>query len=145
MILSCQVAFKHESEILHQQEKTSDNTLIGNDKNLSPHFSSNQPIFWKSAFRTHYLQLSFFFLSYTNISLLSMTHHDLEHEERQNKFRALRNRQDLFQEEGILNLILEAIDKINIMTSQGFMVTLASDESGQNLSLIHISEPTRPY
>lgn len=59
-----------------------------------------------------------------------------EHEEKQNKFRALRNRQDLFQEEGILNLILEAIDKINIMTSQGFMVSLASDESGQNWDII---------
>lgn len=59
-----------------------------------------------------------------------------EHEEKQNKFRALRNRQDLFQEEGILNLILEAIDKINIITSQGFMVNLAGDESGQNWDII---------
>lgn len=59
-----------------------------------------------------------------------------EHEEKQNKFRALRNRQDLFQEEGILNLILEAIDKINVITSQGFMVSLAGDESGQNWDII---------
>lgn len=55
----------------------------------------------------------------------------VEHEEKQNKFRALRNRQDLFQEEGILNLILEAIDKINVITSQGFLVALSGDESGQ--------------
>lgn len=55
-----------------------------------------------------------------------------EHEEKQNKLRALRNRQDLFQEEGILNLILEAIDKINVITSQGFLVALAGDETGQN-------------
>lgn len=54
-----------------------------------------------------------------------------EHEEKQNRFRALRNRQDLFQEEGILNLILEAIDKINVITSQGFLVALSGDESGQ--------------
>ena len=54
-----------------------------------------------------------------------------EHEEKQNKIRALRNRQDLFQEEGILNLILEAIDKINVITSQGFLVALSGDESGQ--------------
>jgi len=59
-----------------------------------------------------------------------------EHEEKQNRFRALRNRQDLFQEEGILNLILEAIDKVNIITSQGFMVNLAGDESGQNWDVI---------
>lgn len=60
----------------------------------------------------------------------------LEHEEKQNKFRALRNRQDLFQEEGILNLILEAIDKINVITSQGFMINLVGDESGQNWDII---------
>lgn len=59
-----------------------------------------------------------------------------EHEEKQNRFRALRNRQDLFQEEGILNLILEAIDKVNIITSQGFMVSLAGDESGQSWEII---------
>ncbi|XP_067007679.2 ryanodine receptor [Anabrus simplex] len=61
---------------------------------------------------------------------------DMEHEEKQNKLRALRNRQDLFQEEGILNLILEAIDKINVITSQGFLVALAGDESGQNWEMI---------
>lgn len=59
-----------------------------------------------------------------------------EHEEKQNKLRALRNRQDLFQEEGILNLILEAIDKINVITSQGFLVSLAGDESGQSWDVI---------
>lgn len=59
-----------------------------------------------------------------------------EHEEKQNRLRALRNRQDLFQEEGILNLILEAIDKINIITSQGFLVALAGDETMQNWEVI---------
>lgn len=60
-----------------------------------------------------------------------------EHEEKQNRFRALRNRQDLFQEEGVLNLILEAIDKINIITSQGFLASfLAGDETGQSWDLI---------
>jgi hypothetical protein len=58
------------------------------------------------------------------------------HEEKQNRLRALRNRQDLFQEEGILNLILEAIDKINVITSQGFLVSLAGDEAGQNWEII---------
>ncbi|KAL0274261.1 UNVERIFIED_CONTAM: hypothetical protein PYX00_006731 [Menopon gallinae] len=60
---------------------------------------------------------------------------DMEHEEKQNKLKALRNRQDLFQEEGILNLILEAIDKINVITSQGFLVALAG-ECGQNWEAI---------
>nr|CAD7424343.1 unnamed protein product [Timema monikensis] len=61
---------------------------------------------------------------------------EMEHEEKQNRLRALRNRQDLFQEEGILNLILEAIDKINVITSQGFLVALAGDESGQSWEII---------
>ncbi|XP_072162212.1 ryanodine receptor isoform X2 [Bemisia tabaci] len=65
------------------------------------------------------------------INYFAQPEEDMEHEEKQNKLRALRNRQDLFQEEGILNLILEAIDKINVITSQGLMVNLGGDESGQ--------------
>ncbi|XP_063236802.1 ryanodine receptor isoform X2 [Bacillus rossius redtenbacheri] len=61
---------------------------------------------------------------------------EMGHEEKQNRLRALRNRQDLFQEEGILNLILEAIDKINVITSQGFLVALAGDDSGQSWEII---------
>jgi hypothetical protein len=56
--------------------------------------------------------------------------HYTEHEERQNRLKALRNRQDLFQEEGILNLILDAIDNINTITSHGLLITLASEDSG---------------
>lgn len=36
-------------------------------------------------------------------------------EEKQNRFRALRSRQDLFQEEGVLNMILDTIDKFSLM------------------------------
>ncbi|KAL1124812.1 hypothetical protein AAG570_001433 [Ranatra chinensis] len=70
------------------------------------------------------------------INYFAQPEEDMEHEEKQNRLRALRNRQDLFQEEGILNLILEAIDKINVITSQGFLVSLAGDESGQNWDFI---------
>lgn len=71
------------------------------------------------------------------INYFAQPEDDMEHEEKQNKLRALRNRQDLFQEEGVLNLILDAIDKINIITSQGFLSSfLASDESGQNWEMI---------
>ncbi|XP_073986803.1 ryanodine receptor isoform X3 [Rhodnius prolixus] len=70
------------------------------------------------------------------INYFAQPEEDMEHEEKQNKLRALRNRQDLFQEEGILNLILEAIDKINVITSQGFLVSLAGDESGQSWDVI---------
>lgn len=75
-------------------------------------------------------------LMYKNINTYTIIFLIKEHEEKQNRFRALRNRQDLFQEEGILNLILEAIDKVNIITSQGFMVSLAGDESGQSWDVI---------
>lgn len=40
----------------------------------------------------------------------------------------------MFQEEGILNLILEAIDKINIITSQGFLSALAGDHNWEMIS-----------
>jgi hypothetical protein len=56
---------------------------------------------------------------------------NLGHEERQKYFKALRNRQDLFQEEGILSLILDAIDKMNTITGQGILSSLAGEESGQ--------------
>ena len=56
---------------------------------------------------------------------------DLSHEERQKFLKALRNRQDLFQEEGILSLILDAIDKMNTITGQGILSSLAGEESGQ--------------
>ncbi|XP_064623398.1 ryanodine receptor-like isoform X6 [Lineus longissimus] len=38
---------------------------------------------------------------------------DEEHEEKQAKLKALRNRQDLFQEEGMIALVLETIDKVS--------------------------------
>jgi ryanodine receptor 2 len=71
------------------------------------------------------------------IAYFAQPEDDIEHEEKQNKLRALRNRQDLFQEEGVLNLILDLIDKINIINSQGFLSAfLASDESGGNWDAI---------
>lgn len=62
--------------------------------------------------------------------------YSIEHNERQIALRALRNRQDLFQEEGILNLILDAIDKITVITAQGFMVALAGEEAGLDWDII---------
>lgn len=61
---------------------------------------------------------------------------DIDHEEKQIKLKALRNRQDLFQEEGILNLILETIDKINTITNQGLLSILLGAESTHNWDLI---------
>lgn len=61
---------------------------------------------------------------------------DLSHEERQKFLKALRNRQDLFQEEGILNLILDMIDKMNVITSQGLLSSFAGEEAGDQWETI---------
>ena len=53
------------------------------------------------------------------------------HEDKQKFLKALKNRQDLFQEEGILNLILDAIDKMNVITGQGLLSALAGEVAGQ--------------
>ena len=75
-------------------------------------------------------------LPHTPLSPLLPLPRPTEHEERQIKLRALRNRQDLCQEEGILNLILDAIDKITVITSEGYLVSLAGEESGQMWDII---------
>jgi len=52
-----------------------------------------------------------------------------EHEEKQNKLRALRNRQDLFQEEGMIALILETIDKFGQYKSKRQFAHYAGDDA----------------
>ena len=56
---------------------------------------------------------------------------EMSHEDKQKFLKALKNRQDLFQEEGILNLVLEMIDKMNEISSSGMLSSLAGEESGQ--------------
>ena len=58
------------------------------------------------------------------ITYFAQPEDDLGHEEKQKFLKALRNRQDLFQEEGILNLILDCIDKMNVITSQASKLLL---------------------
>ncbi|XP_069116591.1 ryanodine receptor-like isoform X2 [Argopecten irradians] len=52
-----------------------------------------------------------------------------EHEEKQNKLRALRNRQDLFQEEGMIALILETIDKFSQYKSRRHFAHYAGEDA----------------
>lgn len=59
-----------------------------------------------------------------------------DHEQEQSRLRALRNRQDLFQEEGILNLILDAIDKINLISGRGLLVLLLGAENSSTWEAI---------
>ncbi len=70
------------------------------------------------------------------INYFAQPEESCDHEEKQNKLKALRNRQDLFQEEGILNLILEAIDKINVISTQGLLIALIGEESSSNWDAI---------
>uniref|UniRef100_T1E1N4 Putative ryanodine receptor n=1 Tax=Cupiennius salei TaxID=6928 RepID=T1E1N4_CUPSA len=65
------------------------------------------------------------------IAYFEQPEEDIEHEEKQNKLKALRNRQDLFQEEGILNLILDTIDKINLISSAGYLVAFTGEDAAQ--------------
>lgn len=65
------------------------------------------------------------------ITYFAQPEDDLSHEDRQKFLKALKNRQDLFQEEGILNLILEIIDKMNVITASGMLSSLAGEEAGQ--------------
>ncbi|XP_033625850.1 ryanodine receptor 2-like [Asterias rubens] len=55
-----------------------------------------------------------------------------EHEEKQKKLKALKNRQDLFHEEGMVKLVLETIDKISIYKSGRDFATIAGEEAGQS-------------
>ncbi|XP_070180339.1 ryanodine receptor-like isoform X4 [Littorina saxatilis] len=54
---------------------------------------------------------------------------DVEHEEKQNYLKALRNRQDLFQEEGMIALILETIDKFSQYKSRRQFAHYAGEDA----------------
>uniref|UniRef100_A0AAN0LPN8 Ryanodine receptor n=1 Tax=Polyphagotarsonemus latus TaxID=1204166 RepID=A0AAN0LPN8_9ACAR len=70
------------------------------------------------------------------IAYFSQPEEDSDHEEKQLCFKALRNRQDLFQEEGILNLILETIDQINAITTAGLVFQLLGTETSETWASI---------
>uniref|UniRef100_A0ACB8GAW5 Ryanodine receptor 2 n=1 Tax=Sphaerodactylus townsendi TaxID=933632 RepID=A0ACB8GAW5_9SAUR len=55
----------------------------------------------------------------------------LEHEEKQNRLRALKNRQNLFQEEGMINLVLECIDRLHVYSSAAHFADVAGKEAGE--------------
>ncbi|KAI3389454.1 hypothetical protein SNEBB_011471 [Seison nebaliae] len=70
------------------------------------------------------------------IAYFAQPHNDMEHEARQLRLKALRNRQDLFQEEGMIALVLETIDrfsqcrqKLPVITD--IMVTTTAEATGR--------------
>ena len=56
---------------------------------------------------------------------------DQDFEDRQNRLRALRSRQDLFQEEGVLNMILDTIDKFSQMEALPDFAGLIGEDTHQ--------------
>ncbi|XP_061561261.1 ryanodine receptor 2 isoform X2 [Phycodurus eques] len=55
----------------------------------------------------------------------------LEHEDKQNRLRALKNRQNLFQEEGMIALVLECIDRLHVYSSAAHFTEAAGREAGE--------------
>uniref|UniRef100_A0A8C5ALD5 Ryanodine receptor 2 n=1 Tax=Gadus morhua TaxID=8049 RepID=A0A8C5ALD5_GADMO len=55
----------------------------------------------------------------------------LEHEEKQNRLRHLKNRQNLFQEEGMTSLLLECIDRLHVYSSAAHFAEVAGKEAGE--------------
>ncbi|XP_034564483.1 ryanodine receptor 2-like [Notolabrus celidotus] len=60
----------------------------------------------------------------------------LEHEDKQNRLRALKNRQNLFQEEGMISLVLECIDRLHVYSSAAHFTEAAGREAGDAWSSI---------
>ncbi|CAK6957144.1 ryanodine receptor 3-like [Scomber scombrus] len=55
---------------------------------------------------------------------------ELEHEERQIKLRSLKNRQNLFKQEGMLTLVSNCIDRLNVYNSVAHFGECAGSEAG---------------
>ncbi|XP_044292130.1 ryanodine receptor 3 [Varanus komodoensis] len=55
---------------------------------------------------------------------------ELEHEDKQNKLRSLKNRQNLFKEEGMLALVLNCIDRLNVYYSTAHFTGVGREENG---------------
>uniref|UniRef100_A0A674CVY4 Ryanodine receptor 1 n=1 Tax=Salmo trutta TaxID=8032 RepID=A0A674CVY4_SALTR len=57
---------------------------------------------------------------------------ELEHEEKQTKLRSLKNRQNLFQEEGMITLVLDCIDRLNVYNTAAHFSEFAGEEAAES-------------
>uniref|UniRef100_A0A663MMJ5 Ryanodine receptor 3 n=1 Tax=Athene cunicularia TaxID=194338 RepID=A0A663MMJ5_ATHCN len=64
------------------------------------------------------------------ITYFQLPEEDLEHEDKQSKLRSLKNRQNLFKEEGMLALVLNCIDRLNDYNSAAHFAGIAREEHG---------------
>ncbi|XP_064003828.1 ryanodine receptor 3 [Pogoniulus pusillus] len=62
------------------------------------------------------------------ITYFQLPEEDLEHEDKQSKLRSLKNRQNLFKEEGMLALVLNCIDRFNDYNSTAHFAGLTREE-----------------
>ncbi|XP_077336635.1 ryanodine receptor 1 isoform X4 [Lithobates pipiens] len=56
---------------------------------------------------------------------------ELQHEEKQTKLRSLKNRQNLFQEEGIISQVLDCIDRLNVYSTAAHFAEFAGEEAAE--------------
>ncbi|XP_010015146.1 PREDICTED: ryanodine receptor 3-like, partial [Nestor notabilis] len=64
------------------------------------------------------------------ITYFKLPEEDLEHEDKQSKLRSLKNRQNLFKEEGMLAIVLNCIDRLNDYNSAAHFAGFAREEHG---------------
>ncbi|GAB0201892.1 ryanodine receptor 1 [Grus japonensis] len=54
---------------------------------------------------------------------------ELQHDQRQSRLRALRGRQNLFQQEGMITLVLNCIDRLNVYSTAAHFAEFAGEEA----------------
>ncbi|KAJ8274943.1 hypothetical protein COCON_G00095680 [Conger conger] len=64
------------------------------------------------------------------ITYFQLPDEDLDHEEKQSRLRSLMKRQDLFKEEGMLTLLSNCIDRLNVYDSAAHFGEHAGEEAG---------------
>ncbi|XP_060131529.1 ryanodine receptor 1 isoform X2 [Zootoca vivipara] len=57
---------------------------------------------------------------------------ELQHEEKQTKLRSLKNRQNLFQEEGMITIVLNCIDRLNVYTTAAHFAEYAGEDAAES-------------
>uniref|UniRef100_A0A670ZXD0 Ryanodine receptor 1 n=1 Tax=Pseudonaja textilis TaxID=8673 RepID=A0A670ZXD0_PSETE len=57
---------------------------------------------------------------------------ELQHEEKQTKLRSLKNRQNLFQEEGMITLVLNCIDRLNVYSTAAHFAEFAGEDAAES-------------
>ncbi|XP_042084247.1 ryanodine receptor 1 isoform X4 [Haplochromis burtoni] len=57
---------------------------------------------------------------------------ELEHEDKQFKLRSLKNRQNLFQEEGMITLVLDCVDRLNVYNTAAHFSEYAGEEAAES-------------